>query len=114
MKKAQIERFGPLEVVRCIEADEVVLEVLAFPVNPSDLMFVNGVGHLPSPARGAGMTDLIIDDVSLHFGGITALDGLGFTVPHGSICGLIGPNGAGKTTLINCISGGCGPPDNPT
>jgi branched-chain amino acid transport system ATP-binding protein len=51
------------------------------------------------------VTDLVIEDVSLHFGGIRALDGVSLTVPRGAVCGLIGPNGAGKTTLINCISG---------
>jgi branched-chain amino acid transport system ATP-binding protein len=47
---------------------------------------------------------LSVRDVTVKFGGIVALDAVGFDVAQGSICGLIGPNGAGKTTLFNCMS----------
>jgi branched-chain amino acid transport system ATP-binding protein len=50
------------------------------------------------------VADLVIEDVTLRFGGITALDGLSLTIETGQICGLIGPNGAGKTTMFNCVS----------
>ena len=56
-----------------------------------------------SGAEHAGAL-LSVRDVTVRFGGIVALDGVGFDVPRGSICGLIGPNGAGKTTLFNCMS----------
>jgi branched-chain amino acid transport system ATP-binding protein len=51
-----------------------------------------------------GSALLSVENVSLNFGGVTALDDVTFRVAPGAICGLIGPNGAGKTTLFNCIS----------
>ena len=48
---------------------------------------------------------LQVDNVTLAFGGVRALSGVGFEVQRGSITAVIGPNGAGKTSLFNTISG---------
>lgn len=47
---------------------------------------------------------LKVDDMSIRFGGVKALQNVGIEVEEGTIHALIGPNGAGKTTLLNCIS----------
>ncbi|MFJ9046373.1 ABC transporter ATP-binding protein [Streptomyces sp. NPDC102347] len=52
---------------------------------------------------------LAVRDVTVRFAGLTALDGVSFTVAPGSVHALIGPNGAGKSTCFNVLSGLCRP-----
>jgi branched-chain amino acid transport system ATP-binding protein len=60
---------------------------------------------VPQSDGASGADPLLrVEDVSVRFGGVVALDGLSFDVPRGNICGLIGPNGAGKTTMFNVVS----------
>jgi branched-chain amino acid transport system ATP-binding protein len=46
-----------------------------------------------------------VKDLTMIFGGITAVDNLSFDVDKSSITALIGPNGAGKTSAFNCLTG---------
>jgi branched-chain amino acid transport system ATP-binding protein len=59
----------------------------------------------PSPTQPGREALLEVDDVTLQFGGVVALDRVSFTLYRGDILGLIGPNGAGKTTCFNAMTG---------
>ena len=61
---------------------------------------------LPESAYGAGRRVLLdVDNVTLRFGGVVALNEVNFKLYEGEILGLIGPNGAGKTTCFNVMTG---------
>src|ERR1700735_1571098 len=53
-------------------------------------------------ARGGALQ---VRDVTVRFGGLTALDTVSLTAAPRQVTGIIGPNGAGKTTLLNAVCG---------
>ena len=72
---------------------------------------MSDVGPAPAPAPAAppaGLsTDMLLEatNVSKIFGGLVAVNDVGFNIPSRSIVSLIGPNGAGKTTFFNMLTG---------
>ena len=55
-------------------------------------------------ARGSGSDLLSVENITVRFGGIVAVEDASFGIAAGEIVGLIGPNGAGKTTLFNVVT----------
>jgi branched-chain amino acid transport system ATP-binding protein len=53
----------------------------------------------------SGQPLLTVEHLTMRFGGLLAIDDVGFTAHAGEITAIIGPNGAGKTTVFNCLTG---------
>ena len=63
-------------------------------------------GGLPARRHRVEPREILsVVDLTIHFGGVHALDGVNLTARTAEIAGVIGPNGAGKTTFFNCLSG---------
>ncbi|MGA8112737.1 MAG: ABC transporter ATP-binding protein [Actinocatenispora sp.] len=69
-------------------------------------MVPSGADGTPPPQPDTTRAPLLsVEDVTVRFGGVTALDHVSFELHRGEILGLIGPNGAGKTTCFNVMTG---------
>jgi len=56
-------------------------------------------------SQSPASAELVVKDLTIRFGGLTAVEGMTFEVNKGEVLSLIGPNGAGKTTAFNAITG---------
>ncbi len=66
---------------------------------------LESAGVATEPARRFAEVLLAVQDISLSFGGVQALDSVSFDIRRGEIRAIIGPNGAGKTSMLNVING---------
>ena len=108
LEKGEVRFQGP--TAELLERDDIVRSVF----------LAGGNGSKPAPAaivrptraaiplsgpEIARETILSIDEVSINFGGVRAVNECSFTLGKGEVLGLIGPNGAGKTTIFDLVSG---------
>ncbi len=61
--------------------------------------------HTSGDVLAAGSELLRVDNVTLRFGGVTAIEDVSFDILKGEVRAIIGPNGAGKTSMLNVING---------
>jgi branched-chain amino acid transport system ATP-binding protein len=71
----------------------------------ADQAMLDVSGTLAASSEDQPPQVLVTEDLSVHFSGIAALEGVNTTVGHGDVVAIIGPNGAGKTTYLNALSG---------
>jgi ABC-type uncharacterized transport system ATPase subunit len=64
-----------------------------------------GSGRSATASPDLAQPLLRTEKLTVRFGGLTALNGVDFSVPKGQVRAIIGPNGAGKSTFFNCVTG---------
>lgn len=67
--------------------------------------WVDGLAPMTARHDDAGQATLVARDLTLRFGGLTAVNAVNMEVQAGTVHALIGPNGAGKSSLLNVVSG---------
>jgi branched-chain amino acid transport system permease protein len=99
--------FGVLMVLMLQKASGGLTPYLAKLLpSPPPRNICQDAAPLPTRAKpSVGTSILKVDGLVKRFGGLTAVNGVGFDLTAGQILGVIGPNGAGKSTLFNLLTG---------
>ncbi|MGO9171376.1 MAG: ABC transporter ATP-binding protein [Rhodomicrobium sp.] len=76
-------------------------------MNAPALVAASAIAPGAVPARGRRFDEVLlsVDNITLSFGGVRALNSISFDIRKGEIRAIIGPNGAGKTSMLNVING---------
>ena len=105
----EIVVFGAVLVLALQTAPNGLWPILFGPPAPAKIPARHGAEKLAPRARPERGSPLLeVDHVRNNFGGLVAVNDVGFEVRAGEIVGLIGPNGAGKSTTFNLICGALG------
>ena len=109
--KLPLEISGDLDIIESEDVEDTTLNVVEEPVVEEQAGAETQVAEEKKSKKVKKVIEPLPDDVilratnlSMHFGGLKAVDELDFDVKKGEVFGLIGPNGAGKTTVFNCIT----------
>ncbi|HEY5637390.1 MAG TPA: branched-chain amino acid ABC transporter ATP-binding protein/permease [Burkholderiales bacterium] len=95
---------GLMLVVLWIAPEGIVGEVQRWLRRRREPVGVRATPDASLPGADARV-QLVVEDLTIAFGGVQAATGVSFTAPAGAVTSLIGPNGAGKTTVLNVLGG---------
>ncbi|OFW56432.1 MAG: hypothetical protein A2133_11395 [Actinobacteria bacterium RBG_16_64_13] len=102
---AAARETGTVEAIAAVlSVDTAIARWTTIPVGRSAPNLGDPATPCDAPTAGPGERFLLLDDVTVQFGGVMAVNHVSLSISEGSISALLGPNGAGKTTLFNVIS----------
>jgi ABC-type branched-subunit amino acid transport system ATPase component len=101
LEVGEVALHGPAEELT--RSTEVQERYLGGSVTTADV--AAAADEAPAPRTARKVEPLVAENLTVHFGGITAIEDVSFTVEPGSVHAIIGPNGAGKSTSLNVLTG---------